>query len=95
MKTIKANKMVMELLEDARIHIRLALGDSISKLDYLDMAMQEINVAFRKAKLKKGYEWSDLLDEIYEYTNWFNLGKDSKCTDYIERVREVKRQMKK
>lgn len=95
MKTIKKDKMVMELLEDARTHVSLAMGDSVSKLDFLDMAMEEINVAFRKVTPKKGYEWIDTLDEIYEYTGWLNLYKDSKCADYIERVSEVKRQMKK
>lgn len=94
MKTIKKNNFIMEILEDARTHVQLAMGESISKLDFLDMADAEINLAFRKATIKKGFSMNEVLDEIYEYTGWMNLYKDNKCADYIHKVNDLKRSLK-
>ena len=84
----------MEILEDARTHVQLAMGEGICKLDFLDMADAEINLAFRKANIKKGFSIGDALDEIYEYTGWLNLYKDNKCADYIHKVNDFKRTLK-
>lgn len=94
MRTIKKNSFIMEMLEDARTHLQLAMGDSISKFDFLDMADAEINLAFRKATIKKGFSMGDALDEIYEYTGWMSIYKDNKCADYIHKVNDFKRSLK-
>lgn len=95
MRTIKKDKMVMEILEDARTHVAHAMGNTVSKLDFLDMADAEINLAFRKATVKKGFSWGEALDEIYEYTGWFNIYKDRRCADYINKLSEYKRSLKR
>ena len=95
MKTIKKDKPVMEILEDARSHVAHAMGNTLSKLDFLDMADAEINLAFRKATIKNGYSCRDALVEIYAYTGWLNIYKDSVCCDYIHKVNEYKRSLKR
>ena len=95
MKTIKANNTLMGILEDARIHTRLAMGNSISKFDYLDMASEEINLFYRKATIKNGYGYADALDEIYQYTGWDELYRDSQCMEYLVKLRDAKRCFKK
>lgn len=94
MKTIRNNAFIMEILDDARVHVQLAMGDSISKFDFLDMADAEINLVVRKANLKKGFSVFDAIEEIYEYTGWENIYKDKKCADYIYKVNEFKRSLK-
>lgn len=94
MRTIKKNNFIMEILEDARTHVQLAMGESISKLDFLDMSYEEINLVLRKATIKKGFSIGDVLDEIYEYTGWLSLYKDDKCADYINKVNDFKRSLK-
>ena len=94
MKTIKKNDFIMDILEDARIHVQLAMGESISKLDFIDMADSEINLVFRKATIKKGFSMADALEEILEYTGWENIYKDKKCADYIYKVNDFKRSLK-
>lgn len=94
MRTFKKNNFIMEILEDAREHVQLALGESISKLDFLDMADAEINLAFRMVTIKKGFSLGEVLDEIYEYTGWMNIYKDNKCAEYIHKVSDFKRSLK-
>ena len=84
MKTIKKNKMVEMLLDNARQHAQLATVD----LDFADMASEEISVAVRMANPKKGYTEKDVIDEIYGYTGILN--QSSVVSNYIYAVSNFK-----
>lgn len=88
MKTIKKDKMVEVLLDNARRHAQLAAVD----LDFADMAYEEMSVATRMAVPKKGYTEIDVIDEIYEYTGL--LKENSVITHYIYDVNTFKREYK-
>jgi hypothetical protein len=83
MKTFKSNKTVELLLNNARTHIDCVDMD----LHFVDMADEELNVAFRLAEPKKGYTAIDVLNEMDEYTGWNEMLKNSNINDYVFAVK--------
>lgn len=79
MKTFKKNKTVELLLKKAHNHFQFATID----LDFIDIGSQELNVAFRLAEPKKGYTDIDVLNEMYAYTGWNEMLKNSDINDYV------------
>ena len=90
MKTFKKNKTVELLLNNARTHIDCVDMD----LHFVDMADEEINVALRLAVEKKGYTVVDVLNEMYEYTNWDKLRLNKKAWDYLVKINRCKYELK-
>lgn len=90
MKTCKKDKTVEMLLKKARDHFQLATIDLI----FVDMASQELNVAIRLAKPKKGYSIIDVINEMHEYTSWNEILKNPIVNDYVFAVDSVKSQYK-
>ena len=88
MKTIRNYKMVEMLLNKAREHVQLATED----LDYADMALEEIHVAVRISKPKKGYTIMDVINEIYEYTGVTD--KNSLVSKYMCAINDFKLEYK-
>lgn len=91
MKTFKKNAMVYKLLDMAKYHVELAEID----LDYLDMAIEELNVAIRLSEEKKGYSVVDVINEMFSYTKFEKLWDNQKTASYIEKVSNFKFDFKK
>lgn len=91
MKTFKSNKIVELLLNKARDHVKCADID----LGYVDMANEEINVALRLVEEKEGYTVDDVLNEMYEYTNWDKLAQNKKVWDYLDKLYRYKWELKR
>lgn len=90
MKTIRKNKTVELLLGYAKQHLALAETD----LDYLDMASEEINVAFRMTQPKDDCTIADVLNEIYEVTGYDKLYLNDRASKYIKLVGAFKYELK-
>lgn len=91
MKTFKKNTMVYKLLDMAKNNVELAETD----LDFLDMAMEELNVAVRLSEEKKGYSLVDVINEMYSYTKFETLWNNQKTASYIESLSNFKFYFKK
>ena len=90
MKTIRNNKTVELLVENAKGHMILSEID----LDFLDMAIEEINVAFRMASPKDDYTIADVLNEIYEVTGYDKIANNSRATEYLNALRTFKHEFR-
>ena len=90
MKTFKKDKTVEMLLEKARSHFQFSTND----LNFVDMGSQELNVAIRLAEPKKGYSITDVINEMDEYTGWYEILKNPIVNDYVFAVASVKSQYK-
>lgn len=91
MKTFKKSAMVEKLLDMAKKHFELAEID----LDYLDMGVEELNVAIRLSDEKKGYSIVDVIDEMYSYTKFETLWNNQKTASYIQKASNFKHDLKK
>lgn len=91
MKTFKKNSMVEKLLDMAKYHVELAEIN----LDFLDMAIEELNVAIRLSEEKKGYSIVDVINEMYSYTKFETLWNNQKTASYMEKVSNFKYDIKK